>query len=195
MSKFEFLMMIASVVVAVGLSEIVAGWGRLLRSDNPSIKFDWIHIGFSLIFLLGFINYWTGMWSYHPLELKYTGQIAFLVLPSLFIVLAAYAISPAVPESGPLDCRDYYLRKRKAIWFSWGTFVLSSQVADRVIAGLDTFSINGLLIFLPMALVAFVLGVTSRSWVHASVLVVFSGLTLLNQFTDVSGLDDVFIRE
>ncbi len=187
--------MIASVVVAVGLAEIVAGWGRLLRSEKVEIKYSWIHIGFTLIFLFSFISYWTGMWSYHPLELNYKGQVAFLVIPSLFIVLAAYAISPDLPDSGTLDCAEYYMSKRQAIWFSWGAFVLLSQLADRVMAGLATFSLAGLMQFLPLALVAFVLGVTKRTWVHATVLVAFSALTLLDQFTDISGLEDAFVHQ
>ena len=39
MSKLEFLMMIASVVVAVGLAEVIAGWGRLLQSTNAKHQF------------------------------------------------------------------------------------------------------------------------------------------------------------
>ena len=99
MSKFEFLMMIASVVVAVGFAEIVAGWGRLLRTERVKVEYDYLHIGFSIVLLLGFIGYWMGMWSYRPLELNYQGQIAFLVIPSLFVVLTAYAISPEPPKT------------------------------------------------------------------------------------------------
>lgn len=33
MTLFEFLMAIASVVIAMALTEIFAGWGRLLRTQ------------------------------------------------------------------------------------------------------------------------------------------------------------------
>ena len=48
MTQFEFVMMVAAVVVAMGLAEIVGGWGRLLRARQGSITFDWLHLGMSL---------------------------------------------------------------------------------------------------------------------------------------------------
>ena len=74
MTQFEFLMMIASVVVAVGMTEIVGGWGRLARADGE-IKFDWLHLGWTIYILLLSVQYWIGMWSYRELRIEYVGQI------------------------------------------------------------------------------------------------------------------------
>ena len=46
MTLFEFLMMIAAVVVAVGMTEIIGGWGRLMRT-RAAVAPDWLHIGWS----------------------------------------------------------------------------------------------------------------------------------------------------
>ena len=98
MTKFEFLMMIASVLIAVGMAEIVGGWGRMARSP-AKVKFDWLHFGWSLLILLVAVSYWLGMWAYVDVPMEYVGEIYFLVIPTLFLVLASFAITPDVKNS------------------------------------------------------------------------------------------------
>ena len=96
MSQFEFLMMVASVVVAVGISEILGCWGRLLRAEAGLVRFDWLHLGMTICLLLTIVQYWIGMWAYRPIELTTTLQVLFLVLPSFFMVVGIFAICPDV---------------------------------------------------------------------------------------------------
>ena len=56
-------MAIAAVAIAIGITEIVGGWGRLLRSDN-SLRVDWIHLLWSLNIVVFSLLYWIGMWPY-----------------------------------------------------------------------------------------------------------------------------------
>ena len=93
MTKFEFAMMIASVVVAIGMTEIVGGWGRMART-SAHVKFDWLHFGWTLVILLWLIQYWIGMFTYVDLQIDYVIEVQFLVIPTLFGVLAAFAITP-----------------------------------------------------------------------------------------------------
>ena len=76
MSRFEFLMMIASVVVAIGMTEIAGGWGKMVRTP-AQVNFDWLHLGWTIYILLLAVQYWVGMWSYNQLEISYVGQIYF----------------------------------------------------------------------------------------------------------------------
>ena len=115
MSRFEFLMMIAAVVVAVGMTEIVGGWGRLMRT-RAVVKTYWLHLAWTTMILFSLIQYWIGMWSYSELPIDHMAQIFFLIIPSLFGVLAAFAITPDVPMEGELIVRDYYWAKQKAVF-------------------------------------------------------------------------------
>lgn len=191
MSKFEFLMMIASVVVAVGLAEIIAGWGKLLRSTNEEIRTDWLHLSFSIVLPFAFLNYWMGMWAYHPLELTYFGQIAFLVIPSFFIVLTAYAISPNFPEKEGFDSREFYLSKKKQIWLSFSAFYLSAMLADFVIAG----KIQGTPeIVVPFISLILLLAFVRVIWFHVAALLLLTGFIGMSFFQDITVLDTQFLR-
>lgn len=169
MTRFEFLMMIAAVVVAVGMTEIVGGWGRLMRT-RAVVKADWLHLGWSIWILAVLIQYWIGMWAYNQLQIDYMVQIFFLIIPTLFGVLAAFAITPDVPMVGELDVREYYWAKRTAIFLPLAAFVLLSYVADLVIVGVDKVGFGHLFISgVGMVLLIF-LTITKRLWFHVVVL-------------------------
>jgi hypothetical protein len=173
MTLFEFLMMIAAVVVAVGMTEIVGGWGRLMRT-RAAVEPHWLHLGWTIAILVMLIGHWVGMWSYKDLAIENVGQIMALVVPSVFCVLAAYAITPDVPLTGTLDMREYYITKRAPIFLPLAAFLVATNVSDIVIAGADKVEFRLGMLAGPALLVS--LAVTKRIWVHGAVL---GALTLI----------------
>ena len=95
MTYFEFLMAIASVVIAIGLTEIFGGWGDLLRS-RIAPQIDWLHLSWTVVVVMYAIQYWVGIWPYREVNFSYIYQVWFLIIPTLFIVLVAFAITPNV---------------------------------------------------------------------------------------------------
>ncbi len=171
MSQFEFYLVIAGVVVAIAMAEIVGGWGQLVRA-NQGVKFDWLHFGWTLCVLLISMLYWVGMWPYSDLEFTYLGQVWFLVLPTLFLVVLAYAITPDLSAASGINLREYYLANRRPIFLSFGLFVLMSNVADFTIIGpASMMNFEGLISIVFVTLTVF-LALTKRIWVHTTALVV-----------------------
>ncbi|MFK7914305.1 MAG: hypothetical protein AB8B93_10360 [Pseudomonadales bacterium] len=166
MTLFEFLMMIAAVVIAIGLTEIIGGWGRMLRT-NASVKFDWLLCGWCVFVLLWLVLYWLGMWSLNAVEIKYQAQVLFLIIPTLFGVLAAYAMTPNVPMDGELDLRAYYIEKRASIFGPLVVFSVVTPLADYVLVGFDQVGIwIGLLSSGFFFCTTLTLAITKKIWVH-----------------------------
>jgi hypothetical protein len=188
MTQFEFLMMIASVVVAVGMTEIVGGWGRLARADGE-IKFDWLHLGWTIYILLLSVQYWIGMWSYRELHIEYVGQIFFLVVPTLFLVLAAFAMSPDVVNRSQIDMRTYYLEKRRVVFLSLAVFSLAAWLADIVIVGYERLEVSFMLFSIVSGLVLCALAYSQRVWLHGAVLVFLIGSVIAYFFSHVAVQD------
>lgn len=196
MTQFEFMMMVASVVVAMVIAEIVGGWGRLLRAEPGRVKFDWLHITVSSVLLLISLQYWVGMWAYWHIELESTLQVLFLVLPTIFLVLSAFAVSPQVPTSGTLDCRAFYLSRRQVIWLPMIVLAVLSSTADGIIAGFDKVEEDVWVyvgIVFPLLLLSAV--VSSRIWVHG-LLVGFMLVQLVDFYrADLSTINDRFVDQ
>ena len=180
MSRFEFLMMIAAVVVAVGMTEIVGGWGRMMRT-KAVVKVDWLHLAWTIMILFSLIQYWIGMWSYNQLPIDRMVQIFFLIIPSLFGVLAAFAITPDVPMEGELIVRDYYWAKRKAVFLPLAAYVLTALIADIVIIGFDKVEVSDTIPFAIGSTMFAFLAVAKWRWIHIIALVGWAtNLTYLN---------------
>ena len=171
MSKFEFLMMVAAVVIALAISEIVGGWGRLLRAERGSVQFDWLHLGQSIVIAMAGFQYWVGMWAYEPVEINYGFQAALLILPSFFFVVSAYAISPDPALLKNRSCRDYYMAKRPEIFLPPVASGFLSVLADGGIAGFGRLNWQVWLVFGVSSCLLILLVVSRRVLVHATCLV------------------------
>jgi len=169
MTRFEFLMMIAAVIVAVGMTEIVGGWGRLLRT-RAVVETDWLHLCWTILILFSLLQYWIGMWSYHELQIDRMDQIFFLIIPSLFGVLSTFAITPDVPMAGELDVREYYWAKRTAIFLPLAAYVLTALVADLVIVGIENVALIEAIPYVVGAAMLSSLSFFKHTWIHAAVL-------------------------
>ena len=165
MTLFEFLMAIASVVIAIALTEMFGGWGNLLRT-HVRPKIDWLHLGWTILITLYAIQYWVGIWPYRDIEFHSVYQVWFLIFPTLFIVLVAFAITPVVgPDESP-DLREYYMSRRGPIFIGMAVFVTMAQIADWVILGIPMgyIGVGFILILLIPAL-------TQNIWVHTAVFI------------------------
>ena len=188
MTKFEFLMMIASVVIAVGMTEIVGGWGRMARTP-AKVSFDWLHFCWTLYLLLWSIQYWIGMWAYVGFPFEYPIEVYFLVIPTLFFVFAAFVITPDVPHSGELAVRDYYLARRRVVFLPLAAFTIFAQLADLVIVGSKAAEDPWLVLILPLVALTALPAFTTRIWLHAAVLGLLSALLFLFFFVEISVFD------
>ncbi len=179
MSRFEFLMMIAAVVVAVGMTEIVGGWGRLMRT-RAVVTPDWLHLGWTILILCSLIQYWIGMWSYNELQIERLGQIFFLIIPSLFGVLATFAITPDVPVDGQLVIREYYLAKRTSIFLPFAAYFVTAFIADLVILGIDNVEIGDAMPHVFGTTLIILLLLTKRIWVHIAALIMWTAKLIIS---------------
>ncbi|MEQ8409001.1 MAG: hypothetical protein RKH07_12060 [Gammaproteobacteria bacterium] len=180
MTYFEFLMAIASVVIAIGLTEIFGGWGDLLRS-RIAPQIDWLHLSWTVVVVMYAIQYWVGIWPYREVNFSYIYQVWFLIIPTLFIVLVAFAITPNVNPDEDLRLRDYYLSRRGPIFIGLAIFVTTAQLADVIILG-DGFSTIGFLLIVVLFGPAF----TTITWVHWVVMLTNLYFLILNAFTATS---------
>ena len=79
MGLFEFLMVLVSVVIGLGITEILTGWANLLRARDE-IRFYWIHVLFQLGVFFALLQQWWEFW-----DMAGVGELTFI---AVLIVLA-----------------------------------------------------------------------------------------------------------
>jgi hypothetical protein len=134
MSHFEFLMTIASVVLAIGLSELFAGWGRLVRSGTR-IKWSGLWIAWSIYIVILHFMYWSGIWPYRDVTFDSGFKILWLAIPTFFIIVISYLFSPDPGDLEELDLEALYWRiMPRAVPMLMCVYIMST-LADRVLIG------------------------------------------------------------
>ena len=134
MSRFEYLSVLVSIVIALGLTEISAGWLRLLR-NRTRVRFSALHAAWSLFSVLMLIQLWWGFWQYRAVEAwSFPGLLA-VVGESLLLAFAGTVLLPEVAPDRELDLRAYF-QEQSRLFFSMGTAVLLMlAVTDVIVAG------------------------------------------------------------
>jgi hypothetical protein len=134
LTQFEYVSVLVSILIAFGISEILSGWGHLIRTRH-AVRFYWLHAAWSVFLLLLLVQFWSGMWEYRSrADWSYFAMLAVL-LDALPLIAVAVLLTPGSREEGDLDLREYYFRMRPWV-FGLGAFtMLQLAVVDASIGG------------------------------------------------------------
>lgn len=110
---FEFLMILLSIIVGLGLAEILTGIARLLRDGRQS-EFRWIHSAAVITVLLALLQ---TFWESRGLQ-----QVDTWTFPAMLLMLAtpialftiAHILFP--PDGQFANLGEYYFAQARLIW-------------------------------------------------------------------------------
>jgi hypothetical protein len=134
-SRFEYLTVLISIVIALGISEIVSSWGALLR-QRRAVRFDWVHAVWTVLVVLLMVQFWWGFWSFRVVETWSFAALVAVVAEAIVMVLASLVLTPRVaPGGGEIDLRAHYFEQSRV--FFGLAFVLLWQLAivDALVGG------------------------------------------------------------
>lgn len=162
MGLFEFLMVLVSVVIGLGITEILTGWANLLRA-REGVRFYWIHTFFQFGVFFALLQQWWEFW-----DMAEVGEISFLAVlavlaPPILLFLIAHLLFPVHAEN--MDLEDYYYRQSPLLWglviagTVEGTFLQPAVFGDPV---LHPANISGI----PMVVLCTVLAASKNRRVH-----------------------------
>ena len=113
MGLLEFLMVLVSVVIGLGLTEILSGAANLLRA-RETVRFHWFHILFQLGVFFALLQQWWEFWDMQGMgQISYFAVLAILA-PPVFLFLIANLLYPSDPEGADLE--EYYYRQAPLLW-------------------------------------------------------------------------------
>jgi len=137
MSRFEYLSVLISTVIALGISEIVTTWGRLLRV-RERVHFYWLHSFWTIFMVVMMVQFWWGFWEFRIVEGWSLPGLLAVVAESLVLVLAGMSLLPSPDLSGPLDLRTHYFANCR-LFFTLGAILLLMLTAVDALVGGQPF--------------------------------------------------------
>lgn len=126
MQLFEFVMILVSIILGLGVTEVLSGLGRLLR-ERSSVRWYWIHSVFQFGIFLGLFQMWWESWDYRLLTEITFPQSLVLVLGPISAFLIAHLLYPESVQD--VDLREYYFAQCGLLW---GLVALSTVIGTFV---------------------------------------------------------------
>src|SRR5215211_8231764 len=95
LTLFEYLAVIVSVVIGLGLTRILEGMGRLLEA-RARVQLCWVHLLFTGIVFLGHLLFWWLFWSSREVQAWSFFPFLFLLLQPIILYLRVTTVGPAL---------------------------------------------------------------------------------------------------
>lgn len=112
MSLFEFLMILLSIIIGLGISELLTGFASILRTGRIS-QLIIAHWALFLTLLLVLLQAFWEMWPLSDMaKWTFPAMVMMLLSPAL-LYLATHMI---FPESTEVDLSEYYFSKSRIIY-------------------------------------------------------------------------------
>jgi hypothetical protein len=160
MTVFEYIAVLVSIIIGLGITHLLGGVGRLIGNPGRAKPY-WIHLVWG-VYMFQFLVFWwwwqfrlatVADWTYH--------LYLFLILYAVLLYLLCVVL---FPREFPADFSEYYYERRR--WF-FGLLIITFvvDVVDTLFKGMDYFANLGLQY--PVGVVVFValfiLAMVSRS--------------------------------
>lgn len=134
MTRFEYLSVLVSIVIALGISEVTIAWARVLQK-KVTTKIYWLHGFWSIFSLFLMIQFWWGFWRYRTVESWSLMSLITALTVVITLSLCALMLVPRVRADINFDSQSIYFENSAKFFFLGGCFILLVSVMDIMILG------------------------------------------------------------
>ncbi len=176
MSLFEFLMVLVSIIVGLGIAEILTGVARMIRCRD-SITSYWVHSLAVVLVFLALLQQWWEAWGLRDTVEWTFGSLLLMLAGPVGLNLIAHLLFPERMQGA--NVRDYYFGAGRAVWTIAAITVLLATLFRPVVFDWQLLvpdNATSLAFFLGFALLA----VSKRPAFHATLMPIFIALLLLD---------------
>ncbi len=179
MNLFEFLMILLSLIVGLGVAEILSGIARFLKK-NRSHEIPWTHGAATMAVFVALLQTFWESWGLRTIEMWSFPAMLLMLGSPVCLYLMAYILFPEQDERTSLD--DYYFERAPLIWPLAGLTVIVGTLFRPVAFG-DPLWVVDHASGIPILLICAVLTVTKNRVAHRILVPVVLASVLLDTLT------------
>ena len=129
MSKFEFIMMFVSVVVAFAMAELLMGWGKLIRARHRVVR-PWLLAGWSVWLLIIVTYHYLGFWEYQAYDFTRVMPMMIFLSAPIMMVLLTFVMTPDIRHFETVDLEAHYFQIKNWFFVMVIIFLLLARASD-----------------------------------------------------------------
>ena len=177
MNIFEFIMVLASIIVGMSLTELLSGIADSMTRRNKR-EFSWLHLLLSFALLFGIITTWWELWDFHNTTEWTFSNLLLMLSPSILLYLVARIINPGREFKSSVE--DYYFKNARLIWILVAIAIFVGNTFRTITQDAKLFIVDNLSA-VPLLLISIILIISSNRKLHMIMIII----TIIMIFLDV----------
>ena len=129
MSKFEFIMMFVSVVVAFAMAELLMSWGRIIR-NRQRISQPWLLAGWSAWLLTIMTYHYLGFWEYQAYDFTRVAPMLLFLAAPIMMVLLTFTLMPEIRYYRRTNLQEHFFEQKNLFFLMVIVFLWLSRASD-----------------------------------------------------------------
>lgn len=173
MSLFEFMMVLVSLIVGLGVTELLTGIAKTIRSRD-TIQLYWVHALLVITVLLALLQTWWEIWAVRGTPAWTFPGLLMMIGGPIGLFLIAHLIFPDPIQNS--DFKSYYYNKMVPLfWIAVITVVISATFRP-LILGQTLFNLSNISSFFLVVIFTCMALIRSPKFHSAMVIIIFLSL-------------------
>lgn len=129
-------MMFVSVVVAFAMSELLMGWGRLIRA-RERVRHPFLLAGWSLWLLMIMTYHYLGFWEYQVYDFTRVGPMLLFMAAPIMMVLLTFVVTPDLRHFQEIDLEEHFFSAKNWFFAMVFIFLALARASDPLLPNYD----------------------------------------------------------
>jgi hypothetical protein len=134
MSDFEYIAVLLSIILGLGITQLLSGIARLVRDGRALAPAWWIMVIVAVLLVMHFQVWWVSFEWRHVQAWTFFAYVSFMILPMLLFLLA-YLILPPDPQPEGGELVREFIARRRPFFVIIALVPLASFLQQRMLGG------------------------------------------------------------
>ena len=162
MNLFEFLMILMSLIVGLGLAEILSGVARFLKRGGIR-GFSWTHSAITVIVFVALLQTFWESWGLRSIEAWSFPAMLLMLGAPIILFLIAQILFPEPGSSTSLE--DCYFKRAQLIWILAGLAIIVGTLFRPIAFDMPLWVIDNVS-GIPTLAICILLSTVKVRWLH-----------------------------
>jgi hypothetical protein len=132
MDRFNFLMVLMSIIIGLGVTELLVNVARQIK-HRKSGKAFWVHSGVVVLLFLAFLQVWWESWQLRVVDEWAFPYLLLMLATPVGLFLISHLIFPDDFENA--DFEVYYFENTRLLWPAGAVTVLAALIFQPIAFG------------------------------------------------------------
>jgi hypothetical protein len=112
MSEFEHLSVLISIVIGLGLTQLLTDTHKLVQARERVAPY-WLPIVWSILLFIAMVEWWWASWTFQNLQFNFVFYLFILLSPIALYLAVAFVLPDVEANNAQIDMRVYYFATSK----------------------------------------------------------------------------------